>query len=54
MKHESVERQETQGQSGGAKVDDDVDDILKDFMQRRVLDTVYEEEERSWTSLDVI
>ncbi|XVF40281.1 hypothetical protein PTKIN_Ptkin01aG0099600 [Pterospermum kingtungense] len=54
MKHEFVERQEGQGESSAEKVDDDVDDMLKDFMQRRVLDTVYEEEERSWVSVDVI
>ncbi|XP_022723744.1 sodium-dependent phosphate transporter 1-like [Durio zibethinus] len=53
--HESVECQETQGQSSGVKLDDDdVDEMLKDFMRRRVLDTVYEEEERCWASLDVI
>ncbi|OMO76164.1 Phosphate transporter [Corchorus capsularis] len=50
MKHKSVESQETQGQPSVAKVDDDVDDMLKDFMQSRVLDTVYEEEERSFAS----
>ncbi|XVE88243.1 hypothetical protein DITRI_Ditri19aG0054100 [Diplodiscus trichospermus] len=55
MKHQSVEHQETEGQSTGAKVDDDdVEDVLKDFMQRTVLDTVYEEEEKSWASQDVI
>ncbi|KAK6268596.1 hypothetical protein QUC31_012756 [Theobroma cacao] len=54
MKDESVESQVTEGQSSGAKVDDDVDDILKNFMQMRVLETVYEEEERSWASPEVI
>ncbi|MBA0695461.1 hypothetical protein Goari_002086, partial [Gossypium aridum] len=51
MKQESVESQGNQGCSNGAKVDDDV---LEDFMQMRVLETVYEEEERSCGSLDVI
>lgn len=40
MKHESVERRrESQGEYSGANVDDDdiVGDMLKDFMQRRVL-----------------
>ncbi|OMO65438.1 Phosphate transporter [Corchorus olitorius] len=50
MKHKSVESRETQGQPSVAKVDDDIDDMLRDFMQMRVLDTVYEEEERSWAS----
>ncbi|KAA3482062.1 sodium-dependent phosphate transporter 1-like isoform X1 [Gossypium australe] len=51
MKQESVESRGNQGCSNGAKVDDDV---LEDFMQMRVLETVYEEEERSCGSLDVI
>ncbi|KAL3520082.1 hypothetical protein ACH5RR_018231 [Cinchona calisaya] len=35
-----------------AKVEDDgkFEEMLRDFMQMRVLDTVYEEEERSWAS----
>ncbi|XP_040959142.1 phosphate-repressible phosphate permease pho-4 [Gossypium hirsutum] len=51
MKQESEESRGNQGCSNGAKVDDDV---LEDFMQMRVLETVYEEEERSCGSLDVI
>ncbi|KAB2060706.1 hypothetical protein ES319_A10G036900v1 [Gossypium barbadense] len=51
MKQESVESRINQGCSNGAKVDDDV---LEDFMQMRVLETVYGEEERSFGSLDVI
>ncbi|KAK5792251.1 hypothetical protein PVK06_033365 [Gossypium arboreum] len=51
MKQESVESRINQGCSNGAKVDDDV---LEDFMQMRVLETVYEEEERSFGSLDMI
>ncbi|MBA0779131.1 hypothetical protein Gotri_003411, partial [Gossypium trilobum] len=51
MKQKSEESRGNQGCSNGAKVDDDV---LEDFMQMRVLETVYEEEERSCGSLDVI
>ncbi|KAG4178320.1 hypothetical protein ERO13_A10G034600v2 [Gossypium hirsutum] len=51
MKQESVQSRINQGCSNGAKVDDDV---LEDFMQMRVLETVYGEEERSFGSLDVI
>ncbi|KAB2007560.1 hypothetical protein ES319_D10G037900v1 [Gossypium barbadense] len=51
MKQESEESRGNQGCSNGAKVDDDV---LEDFMQMRVLEKVYEEEERSCGSLDVI
>ncbi|KAK8594655.1 hypothetical protein V6N13_015575 [Hibiscus sabdariffa] len=55
MKQESVESQENRGLADDAKVDeDDIDEMLKDFMQMRVLDTVHEEEERSWGSPDAI
>ncbi|KAK9031159.1 hypothetical protein V6N11_032546 [Hibiscus sabdariffa] len=55
MKQESVESRENRGLAAGAKVDeDDIDEMLKDFMQMRVLDTVHEEEERSWGSPDAI
>ncbi|KAJ8762056.1 hypothetical protein K2173_006658 [Erythroxylum novogranatense] len=43
----SQEQTEDEGKNDG-----DVEDILRDFMQSRVLETVYEEEERSWTSPD--
>lgn len=41
MKQEPVESRGNQGCSSGAKV---VDDVLEDFMQMRVLETVYEED----------
>ncbi|KAJ0080741.1 hypothetical protein Patl1_10446 [Pistacia atlantica] len=36
------------------KEEDDIEEVLKEFMEMRVLDTVYEEEERSWASPDAI
>lgn len=47
------QRVEIQDQEHSTKVDGDdaeFDDALKDFMQMRVLETVYEEDERSWAS----
>ncbi|CAL5411462.1 unnamed protein product [Camellia sinensis] len=61
-KKNSVKRQciEIQDQASDTKTedddddDDDVEDALKDFMQMRVLDTVYEEDERSCPSPEKI
>ncbi|XP_048229559.1 sodium-dependent phosphate transporter 1 [Ricinus communis] len=35
------------------KTEEDPEDVLKEFMQMRILETVYEEEERSWASPDI-
>ncbi|KAF5943932.1 hypothetical protein HYC85_018009 [Camellia sinensis] len=59
-KKNSVKQQciESQDQACDTKMedddDDDVEDALKDFMQMRVLDTVYEEDERSCPSPEKI
>lgn len=52
-KQQCVESQD-QIQTNDTKGEDDVEEVLKEFMEMRVLDTVYEEEERSWASPDAI
>ncbi|KAF8413710.1 hypothetical protein HHK36_001702 [Tetracentron sinense] len=54
LEHHSVESPDPK--HIGKVVDDDAkfEDILKDYMEMRVLDTVYEEDERSWASPEAI
>ncbi|KAF2302982.1 hypothetical protein GH714_012268 [Hevea brasiliensis] len=49
MSHQSKENQDKR-----SVTKEDVEDVLKDITQMRVLETVYEEEERSWASPDII
>ncbi|KAF2302990.1 hypothetical protein GH714_012339 [Hevea brasiliensis] len=49
MSHQSKENQDKR-----SVTKEDVEDVLKDFTQMRVLETVYEEEERRWASPDII
>ncbi|XP_012091824.2 putative phosphate permease HI_1604 [Jatropha curcas] len=51
INHEYKENQDkTSVTKQQEKQEEDIDQVLKDFMQMRVLETVYEEEERSWAS----
>lgn len=49
LRHQSVQIQD-QAHNTDIHTDAEVEDALKDFMQMRVLETVYEEDERSWDS----
>ncbi|KAJ0082340.1 hypothetical protein Patl1_10457 [Pistacia atlantica] len=48
-----VESQD-QIQTNDTKGEDDIEEVLKEFMEMRVLDTVYKKEEQSWASPDAI
>ncbi|KAH7545013.1 hypothetical protein FEM48_Zijuj01G0048400 [Ziziphus jujuba var. spinosa] len=49
LRHQSVDIRD-QAHNTNTDTDAEVEDALKDFMQMRVLETVYEEDEQSWGS----